>query len=294
MRRWLLYFLLILLCVPTARSQESEQSEASSNGAEMLEIPLVYSEGADVVIGPGWYISGATAKVVQEGAADGRYCLYITTTKRENPWDEQLFHSGHVFRKDKIYTLTAYLRSPDKLRIGFKPSMEKEPKTGYGTQSFTMTETWQEYHVTTPPMPEDVSPARVIFQLAYDNGEFYIDSVRFYEGEYMPYKPESVGHIEGMLTMLDDTPHVAVPVQAIRNGKVIATTLSDDAGRYKLINLKPGRYQVRCQVLGGYVYYEKSGNGRKWEYEEVEGIDLASLGEFLKIDSGSTLQDIDF
>ena len=62
--------------------------------------------------------------------------------------------------------------------------------------------------------------------------------------------------IEGTLLMLDDTtPHVAVPVQVIQNGKVISTTLSDESGKYRFINLEPGLYQVRCQVLGGYVYY---------------------------------------
>jgi hypothetical protein len=38
--------------------------------------------------------------------------------------------------------------------------------------------------------------------------------------------------IQGKLLMLDDaTPHVAVPVQAIRDGEVIATTLSEKQKR---------------------------------------------------------------
>ena len=58
--------------------------------------------------------------------------------------------------------------------------------------------------------------------------------------------------IEGTLLMLDDrTPHVAVPVQAMCDGEVVATVLSDEAGKYQFINLKPGPYQLRCQVLGG-------------------------------------------
>ena len=58
--------------------------------------------------------------------------------------------------------------------------------------------------------------------------------------------------IEGTLLMLDNaTPHVAVPVQAIQNGKAVATTLSDDIGKYRFANLKLGMYQVRCQVLNG-------------------------------------------
>jgi len=68
--------------------------------------------------------------------------------------------------------------------------------------------------------------------------------------------------IEGKLLMLDDTtPHVTVSVQAIRNGEVSATTLSDENGKYKFINLKPGQYQVRCYIPGGYVYYGQEGKG---------------------------------
>ena len=50
------------------------------------------------------------------------------------------------------------------------------------------------------------------------------------------------------------TPHVAVLVQAVRDGEVVNTTLSDEAGRFMFANLKPGQYQVRCQTPAGYVY----------------------------------------
>ncbi len=50
------------------------------------------------------------------------------------------------------------------------------------------------------------------------------------------------------------TPHVAVLVQAVKDGEVIDTRLSDAAGRFSFANLKPGQYQVRCQTPMGYVY----------------------------------------
>ena len=50
------------------------------------------------------------------------------------------------------------------------------------------------------------------------------------------------------------TPHVAVLVQAVRDGKVVDTTLSDEAGQFSFVNLKLGQYQVRCQTPAGYVY----------------------------------------
>ena len=91
--------------------------------------------------------------------------------------------------------------------------------------------------------------------------------------------------IEGTLLMLDDaTPHVSVPVQAICGGKVIATALSDATGKYQLVGLKPGRYQVRCQISGGDVYYGEGGSTVADESRAV----------FLQVKPGVTRDSIDF
>jgi ligand-binding sensor domain-containing protein len=96
----------------------------------------------------------------------------------------------------------------------------------------------------------------------------------------------SEGSISGKLLMLDNkAPHVAVPVQAIHNGKVITGTLSDENGRYQLANLKPGQYQVRYYAPGGYVYYGvPDGEDRK----------NPEKGKMLQVRSDTTLSDIDF
>jgi len=91
--------------------------------------------------------------------------------------------------------------------------------------------------------------------------------------------------IEGTLLMLDGaTPHVAVPVQAISDGKVVATVLSDEGGRYQFVNLKPGGYQLRCQVLGGYVYYRTTGK----LFTSCED----DMGDVLQIKHGEIVKDI--
>ena len=59
--------------------------------------------------------------------------------------------------------------------------------------------------------------------------------------------------ISGTLLTLDNkTPHVACVVQVVtpQDLTVVATTLSDELGKYQLDNLKPGPYQVRCHVRG--------------------------------------------
>ena len=59
--------------------------------------------------------------------------------------------------------------------------------------------------------------------------------------------------ISGSLLKFDDAPHVGVLVEALlleKNDSIQrrATTLSDNRGQYKFTNLRPGRYQLRCQT----------------------------------------------
>ncbi|MFC1716081.1 two-component regulator propeller domain-containing protein [Candidatus Poribacteria bacterium] len=97
--------------------------------------------------------------------------------------------------------------------------------------------------------------------------------------------------------MLDDaTPHVAVPVEAVRDGEVISTTLSNKGGKYQFVNLGPGAYQLRCQVLGGYVYYgaekARKPGSRKTEESENRGVSGEPIS--VQVKSGETLKDMDF
>ena len=114
-----------------------------------------------------------------------------------------------------------------------------------------------------------IYPVRGTFDLLARTGGL-VDwqlGIRLREGEHrqLSLMLKETASIEGTILMLDDTtPHVAMPVQAVIPGKddalerPVALTLSDERGKYKLTNLKPGQYQIRCQVLGGYVYYGSS------------------------------------
>ena len=127
-------------------------------------------------------------------------------------------------------------------------------------------------------------PVRGLYDLSTTRGNLgdWQENIRLRDGESQTLNltlKEAIS-IEGRLLMLDDvTPHVAVPVQAISNGKVVAETLSDEKGKYRLINLKNGRYQLRCQILGGYVYHSPEGEVR---------------GKTVQIQRGQTLENIDF
>ena len=158
-------------------------------GAENLLANAGFEDG---VMDP-WGIYGdAVGEVVQDNPIEGSFCLHITTPQGANFWDAGLQHSGHIFDAGKVYTLAAWLRSPDNLQINFKPELGADPWTGYGSQEFTMTDTWDEYYVETGVIPDKVDPATITFHIAYAVGEFYIDGVRFYEGGYVPGETAAV------------------------------------------------------------------------------------------------------
>ena len=153
----------------------------------------------DGVLAP-WSVYGTNVKteIMSSGAAEGKNCLKVTTIKGANFWDAGLQHNAgkYTFLKDKKYTLAIFLKSPNKLKINFKPELGADPWTGYGSKEFTMTEAWAEYFVTTPVFANNVTPGTITFHIAYDVGEFYADGGRFFEGDYVappvtPVEPQS-------------------------------------------------------------------------------------------------------
>lgn len=125
---------------------------------------------------------------VPEDPIEGDFALHITVfSKGANFWDSGLQHAGHIFEGGVKYTLSAFLKcGEDTLQINFKPELGQDPWPGYGEKAFTMTEEWQEFSTTTPVFAADVDPATITFHIAYDISHFWIDGVRFYEGDYVP------------------------------------------------------------------------------------------------------------
>jgi hypothetical protein len=164
--------------------------------AQEVENILVNGGFEDGVTAPWGTYGGVTTEVVEqledawipEDPIEGDFCLHIVVPAAgANFWDSGLQHAGHVFEAGKKYTLSAFLKCKEgELNINFKPELNQDPWTGYGEQSFTMTEEWTEFSVTTPVFTENVSPAEIVFHIAYAPGDFWIDGVRWYEGDYVP------------------------------------------------------------------------------------------------------------
>jgi len=162
------------------------------------EVENILNNGGfeDGVVEPWITYGNVTVEVVEElvGAAvpeepiEGDYCLHVVVPSAgTNFWDSWIKYEGLVFEQGKYYTLSAFLKCKEgTLQIDFKPELNANPWTGYGEQSFTMTDEWQEYSLTTTVFTGDVSPADIVFLMAYAAGDFWMDGIRFYEGDYVP------------------------------------------------------------------------------------------------------------
>ncbi len=147
-----------------------------------------------------------------------------------------------------------------------------------------------------------IHPVSGAYDLSATFSEFgdWFTGVSLSEGEYKRLNLElrRAISIEGTLMMLDSrTPHVAVPVEAVRANsddqvdRPTTMTLSDNNGKYRFINLKPGSYHVRCQVLDGYVYYEEEKAGTAPDRSISSS---AHKPISLRVEQGETLKNIDF
>jgi len=150
----------------------------------------------DGVLTPWWIYGNATGEVVQtlvgaavpEDVIEGKYCLHIVVPAAgTNFWDAGLGHSVPPFETGKKYTLSAFFKTKSgTLQINFKPELGTSPWTGYGEEMKTITDKWTEYYVTTPVFTANVTPAQFTFHISMTAGDFWVDGVKFYEGDYVP------------------------------------------------------------------------------------------------------------
>jgi hypothetical protein len=98
-----------------------------------------------------------------------------------------------VYEKGEIYTLSAFIKSDDNMQFhllisggsedGFQPSFRSE--------TFVTTDVWEEYYLTTDPMPIQPQATRAKFFVGYGDGVFWIDDIKIYADEYEPTLPSA-------------------------------------------------------------------------------------------------------
>ena len=133
-------------------------------------------------------VSDLTGASVPEAPIEGNSALHLVVDASgvANFWDIGLQNAGHVFEQGKYYTLSTWLKSSSgELTVNIKPERGADPWEGYGDAQITMTEEWAEYSVTTPVFTEDVTPATITYHIAFADGDFWVDGVRWYEGDYV-------------------------------------------------------------------------------------------------------------
>jgi hypothetical protein len=136
----------------------------------------------------GQVVTRCDGAAVPEGPIEGKYCLHVTTIKGPaNWWDVSLNQGVGVFQKGKKYTLSLWLKSKSgTAQMNLKPEHTTDPWEGYGDEIVTMTDTWAEYSITTPVFAADTSPAGITLHIGFAAAEFWMDAVRWYEGDYVP------------------------------------------------------------------------------------------------------------
>ncbi len=166
-----------------------------SHAQDEVENILINGGFEDGEVTPWGTYGGATTEVVDKlvGAAvdedpiEGNYCLHVTVpAAAANFWETGLNQGGLVFEAGKTYTLSVFLKCKEgTLDINFKPELAQDPWTAPVEQAFVMTEEWAEYSLTTSAVTEDLNPAEIVLHIGYTPGDFWIDNIRWYEGEYV-------------------------------------------------------------------------------------------------------------
>jgi len=133
-------------------------------------------------------VTDCVGAAVPEGPVEGQYCLHVMVPAAGvNDWDVGMSDGSYTFEKGKKYTFSAFLKCKSgTLQFRMKPERGANPYEGYGDSVFTMTEEWQEFSVTTAVFTADVTSASPTFHFAFAAGNFWIDGVRLYEGDYVP------------------------------------------------------------------------------------------------------------
>ncbi|MBN1359097.1 MAG: carbohydrate binding domain-containing protein, partial [Sedimentisphaerales bacterium] len=133
-------------------------------------------------------VTACVGAAVPEDVIEGDYCLHIVVPEAgANFYDAGMYDNNHTFEQGKKYTLSCFLKSKSgTVRINMKPEHAADPYEAYNELQVDVTEEWTEFHTTTDVFSSDVSPASATFHYTFGPGDFWIDDIKLYEGDYVP------------------------------------------------------------------------------------------------------------
>jgi hypothetical protein len=135
-------------------------------------------------------VTDCAGAAVAEGPIEGKYCLNVKVSgPSANFWDCEFQAPGPpAFQAGKKYTMSAFFKCKSGTgKVNMKVEHAAGTYDGYETQP-TITDKWVEYHVTTPVYTADVTPTSFTFHVGFQAQEFWVDNIKFYEGDYIPTK----------------------------------------------------------------------------------------------------------
>jgi hypothetical protein len=175
----------VAFCPPSHAQQEPPNILRNGGFEDGVMTPWTVGGGSS----SGEVVTTCAGAAVAEKPIEGKYCLHVTVPAATDPWwNTSVTQAGTpTFEKGKKYTLSLWLKSKSgTATVNLKPEHVGDPWTGYGETQVTMTDTWAEYSITTPVFTADVSPTEITFHIGFAAQEFWIDAVRWYEGDYAP------------------------------------------------------------------------------------------------------------
>ncbi len=129
--------------------------------------------------------AACTLAVDKEESAEGKASLFAEVTSIDNaanwvPWIWQT----QTIKKGKTYTLSVFLKAEEDRNISLSIRDLNAPKQEHVLKTVLVETEWKEYWATLITSPKDVA-----VKVGVRGGpavNFWMDGVRFYEGEYEP------------------------------------------------------------------------------------------------------------
>ncbi|MDA1191576.1 MAG: carbohydrate binding domain-containing protein [Candidatus Poribacteria bacterium] len=115
-----------------------------------------------------------------------------------NFWDAGIQYNRQpdvIFEKGVEYTWAFFMKADPPVRINIKPELGVDPWVAYGERQVDVTDEYQEF-VTTWTAGVAVVPASLTLHVQFGKSTLYMDDVRWYEGEYVPFDDTGAQAVE--------------------------------------------------------------------------------------------------